>query len=82
MNYVCFGYHLVNKQWGYFYIERTEDDNVITFPTSITETNVILVNKRGSLLTNNTSYAVIENNIGFKIYSTSTGGYKYISLCK
>lgn len=34
MNYVCFGYHLVNKQWGSCYIQEGNNKVEITMPIS------------------------------------------------
>ena len=34
MNYVCFGYHLVNKQWGSCYIQEGKNKVETTMPIS------------------------------------------------
>lgn len=41
MNYVCFGYHLVNKQWGYWRINNGGSfDYNISFNTACYNVNI------------------------------------------
>ena len=41
MNYVCFGYHLVNKQWGYWQINNGGSFNYnISFNTACYNVNI------------------------------------------
>lgn len=64
MNYVCFGYHLVNKQWGSY---SNNANTLITLNLNITSSKILFAiatditnngNPQGAYL----GYDVIENN--------------------
>lgn len=64
MNYVCFGYHLVNKQWGNY---GDSSNTLITLNLNITSSKILFAiatditnngNPQGAYL----GYDVIENN--------------------
>lgn len=64
MNYVCFGYHLVNKQWGNY---GDSSNTLITLNLNITSSKIFFAiatditnngNPQGAYL----GYDVIENN--------------------
>ena len=39
MNYVCFGYHLVNKQWGYWNIGEISISKLISLDKNISSSS-------------------------------------------
>ena len=49
MNYVCFGYHLVNKQWGTGNIESNVNETTVTLPISvIKKLSIVAIDKVSS----------------------------------